>query len=98
MGLIFLIFSAIFPRVGTLLIWIARPALFSLAFAGSWLIPVLGIIFLPFTTLMYVILWSPGVGLTGFDWFWIFLALLIDIASYGGGYYANRGTTATSTR
>lgn len=90
MGCLFAIFAGLFPRLGTLIIWLARPNLFRVAFGGSWLWPVLGIIFLPFTTLMYVILWSPGVGLVGFDWFWLILAVLIDISHWVGAGYTNR--------
>jgi len=80
---LFAMFAAFFPRIGTLLIWLARPNMFSAAFNGSWLWPILGIIFLPFTTLMYVILWSPGIGLTFWDWMWLILAVFIDIAHWG---------------
>jgi hypothetical protein len=37
---------------------------------------------------MYVIV-SPG-GVTGFDWFWIGLAVISDIGMYVGGGYGNR--------
>jgi hypothetical protein len=75
------------PRFGALLWWLVQPARWQLAFT-SWIWPVLGIIFVPWTTLMYVIV-SPG-GLVGFDWVWIGLSLVADIASYGGGAYGNR--------
>ena len=45
-------------------------------------------IFVPWLTLMYVIV-APG-GIVGFDWFWLGLALVEDIAAYGGGGYGNR--------
>ncbi len=64
MPCLFAMFAGFFPRLGTLFIWIARPVMFNAAFGGSWLWPILGIIFLPFTTLMYVILFTPGIGLT----------------------------------
>ena len=54
----------------------------------SWLWPVLGLLFVPFTTLMYVAV-APG-GVAGWDWLWIGLAVLADIASYSGGGYGNR--------
>ena len=60
MGCLFAIFAGLFPRLGVLLIWLARPILFTAAFGGFWLWPILGIIFLPFTTLIYVLLWTPG--------------------------------------
>jgi hypothetical protein len=68
----------LFPRLGLLIVWIARPALVDAAF-GTFIWPLLGIIFLPFTTLIYVIVYTPGIGLTGGGWFWVILALLLDI-------------------
>jgi hypothetical protein len=35
---------------------------------------------LPFATLIYVILYTPGSGLTGWEWFWVILAALFDLA------------------
>ena len=58
------------------------------AFNNSWLWPVLGLIFVPWLTLMYVIV-APG-GIVGFDWVWLGLALVGDIGSYSGGGYGNR--------
>jgi hypothetical protein len=81
------LFAAFFPRLGVFFIWLARPAIFSAAL--SPLFAILGIIFLPFTTLMYVLLWSPA-GLTGIDFLWLLLAFLIDVGGLlgsGAGYY-----------
>lgn len=89
MGCLFAIFAGMFPRLGVLFIWLARPVAFSAAFGGSWLWPLLGILFLPFTTLMYVLLWS-ATGLTAWDWFWLFLAVLIDVGAIGGSGWANK--------
>src|SRR5215813_13811287 len=89
MPCLFAVFAGMFPRLGCLFIWLARPSLFSAAFEGSWLIPLLGVIFLPFTTLMYVLLWSPA-GLYGWDWFWLILAFLIDLGGIAGSGWANR--------
>ena len=90
MPCLFAMFAGFFPRIGTLLLWLARPALFSAAFGGAWLWPVLGIIFLPFTTLMYVILWGPAGNLTGWDWLWLIMAVFLDISHYASAGYANR--------
>jgi hypothetical protein len=98
MGCLFALFAGGFPRLGTLFIWLARPALFSSAFGSNWLWPVLGIIFLPFTTLMYVVMWSPGVGLVGFDWFWLVLAVVLDVSHGVGIGFVNRaGVTNTAS-
>jgi len=95
-GCLVVLLGAFFPRIALLFIWLARPALFQAAL--SPLFAIAGIIFLPFTTLFYVLLWNPTTGIQGFDWVWIGLAVVIDLASYGtsafGGRYAvpNRET------
>ncbi len=78
MGCLFAIFAGIFPRLGLFIIWIARPKLVDAAF-DTWIFPLIGIIFLPFATLMYVILYTPGIGLTGWDWFWVVFAGMLDV-------------------
>ena len=88
MGCLFATFGAFFPRLAVLFIWIARPALFEAAL-GSALVGLIGIIFLPFTTLIYVLLWTPA-GLSGWDWLWVFLAFLIDLGGLTSSAYANR--------
>jgi hypothetical protein len=75
------------PRLVILLWWLMQPLRWQAAFE-SFIWPFLGFLFLPWTTLMYVIV-APG-GVTGFDWVWIGLMLLADIASYTGGAYGNR--------
>jgi len=90
MPCLFAMMAGIFPRLGTVILWLARPAMFSSAFGGSWFIPLLGIIFLPFTTLMYAILWSP-IGLTTWDWIWLLFAVLVDVMHYASTVYSNRG-------
>jgi hypothetical protein len=90
MGCLFAIFAGLFPRAADIILWIARPSYFSAAFGGSWFWPLLGIIFLPFTTLMYVLLWSPGVGLIGWDYLWLGMAVILDISHWASSAYANR--------
>src|SRR3954451_10891553 len=85
MGCLFAIFAGLFPRLGVFIIWIARPALVDAAFS-TFIWPLLGIIFLPFTTLIYIVVYTPGVGLIGWDWFWVFLALLFDIGQWVTSY------------
>jgi hypothetical protein len=89
MGCLLAMFAGLFPRVAVFIMWLARPGLFEAAF-GSALWPLLGIVFLPFTTLMYVILWSPTVGLTGWDFLWLIIAFFIDLSSAGASAYSNR--------
>jgi hypothetical protein len=37
--------------------------------------------FLPLTTLLYAVLWEPG-GLEGWEWFWIALAVILDLTHW----------------
>ena len=78
MGCLFALMAGLFPRLALFIVWVARPALVGAAFS-TWIVPLLGIIFLPFATLMYVLLYVPGVGLTGWGWFWVIIALLLDL-------------------
>ncbi len=86
MGCLFVMMAAFAPRLGVLFIWLARPAMVNAAF-DTWIFPLLGIIFLPFTTLMYLILYTPGIGVTGADWIWLGLAVVLDLGHIGASAY-----------
>jgi len=75
------------PRVGILVWWIADQARWNLAF-DTFIWPLLGFIFLPWTTIMYVLVF-PG-GIEGFDWVWLGMGVLLDIFATAGGGYTNR--------
>jgi hypothetical protein len=79
MGCLLVLLTAISPRLVIVLFWLARPLQFDAAFGGP-ILPLLGIVFLPFTTLMYVLVYTPGVGLVGTDWIWVGIALIADLA------------------
>ena len=81
-------FVASFSRIMLLMIWLARPVAVNNAFS-TFIIPCLGFLFLPITTLMYVFLWTPT-GLQGLDWLWIALAAFLDIATLASAGYSNR--------
>ena len=79
--------SLLSPRLALLVWWLIRPERFSLAF-HTWVWPLLGGIFLPWTTLAYLLVF-PG-GVVGWDWLWMGLGLLFDLGSHGGGGYRHR--------
>ena len=82
-------FVSSFSRIMLLFAWIARPAMMNATFS-TFILPCLGFMFLPFTTLMYVFL-KQGVGtIQGLDWLWLFLAVILDFATIGGAGAANR--------
>ena len=75
------------PRLAIIVWWLFATSRFNQAFSAIiW--PILGIIFAPWTTLMYLIVF-PG-GVVGFDWFWIILGIIFDLGSYFGGGWGNR--------
>lgn len=84
------LFLLLGPRFAGIVWWIAQPVRWvgALGAFDTWLWPALGLLVLPFTTLMYVAV-APG-GVVGWDWLWVGLAAISDVASYGGGGYGNR--------
>ncbi len=76
------------PRAAILVWWLINPIRWQVTF-DTFIWPLLGFIFLPWTTLMYVLV-APG-GIILFDWILLALAVLADIAVYAGGGYGNRG-------
>ena len=86
----FMILVFLGPRIAGPIWWLVQPVRWERAFSdfltgGSlwWIWPILGIIFLPWTTIMYVIV-APG-GVEGWDWLWLGLMLVFDILWYTGG-------------
>jgi hypothetical protein len=71
---------AVAPRFVLVLAWIFSDR-WPIVWGDAWIAPLLGIIFLPFTTVMYMLVWSAG-GIQGWDWLWIGLGLFIDITHY----------------
>jgi CDP-diglyceride synthetase len=83
MGCVFALLSALSPRLALVLIWIATN-LVDRAFT-TFLLPLLGLIFLPFTTLLYVLAYRPVTGVSGWGWFSVAVGFLLDLGAYGGG-------------
>lgn len=88
MACLFALLVVTAPRLAFLFMWIFTP-LVDRAF-NTFVGPLLGLAFLPFTSIMYVALWTPAVGVVGWEWFWVILALFVDLAAYVGGAASNR--------
>jgi hypothetical protein len=73
--------AAFAPRLVLIFMWIVGPRV-NAAFK-SWIVPLLGLIFLPYTTIMYVLVWSPATGVSGWDWIWVLLGVGLDIMKWG---------------
>ena len=74
---------ALLARVAFVVIWFTTP-LVTRAFHGGWLVPLLGVLFLPLTALTYTVVSALAGSVTGLGWLWVAGALLLDLASYGG--------------
>jgi hypothetical protein len=85
MGCLLVLLAAFAPRLIVVFAWIARPAYFGAVF-DTWIFPLLGLIFLPFTTLIWLLVGAPPQGVEGFDWVWVVLAVLLDLSHYANTY------------
>ncbi len=58
-----------------------------LVWQGNWIWPLLGIIFLPYTLVMYMLSFDVLAGsVTGWGWMWIGFGVLLDIMKWGSIY------------
>jgi len=87
MGCLFVLVAALSPRLGIILLW-AFTNYVTIAFT-TWVWPLLGLIVLPWTTLMYILVAAPIGGITFWGWLMVGLGLLLDISSHAQTY-ANR--------
>jgi hypothetical protein len=82
-------------RIAILIWYLADTPLFALAFK-SWILPgnisfpawvwtLLGGIFLPCTTLVYIFVFPKGIS--GYEWLFLVFGLLLDLAGHGGSYH-----------
>ncbi len=89
MGCFIALFALISPRLALFVMFLFSDLL-SRAF-DSWVIPFLGFFLLPWTTLAYAAMWSIGTDqVSGFEWFIVILAFVVDLASWAGRDKARR--------
>jgi hypothetical protein len=84
-GCFLALLALISPRLVLVILWIFSNLL-SRAFS-SWVIPLLGFFFLPWTTLTYAAFWDwgPGHHVYGYEWLFVVLAFFIDLGAFAGG-------------
>ena len=86
------IFALIFsPRLVMVIWWLLDMARWAATF-DNVLVPILGFILAPWTTLMYVLVAAGGVN--DIDWLWLGVAVLVDLGSLGGGAARGRARRA----
>ena len=74
------------PRLGFLVYWLIAQPMVNRALAVfnfPFVVGLLGLIFLPWTMLMYVIIFP----IDGFDWIWLGFGVMADVFSYVGSYH-----------
>ena len=88
-GCFVVLLGSAFPRIALIFTWIFTNRV-DIAFDG-WLLPLAGLLFLPYTTFFYVLAYAPVQGVTGIGWFFVVLGFLFDVSSYlGSGRYGQR--------
>ena len=85
------ILLAFSPRFILFLMWLFSSSRLD-AFSTLWW-PFIGFLFLPFTTLMYVLVWSASNGVSFIGWLLVGFAFLLDMGSYGAGARGRRRAT-----
>ena len=76
---LFSILAILGPRAAILVWWLVDQALWARAF-DTFIWPLLGFLFLPWTTLLYAWMWAIGSdGLHGWEWLLVGFGFLIDI-------------------
>ncbi|MFN0165514.1 MAG: hypothetical protein ACKV22_03705 [Bryobacteraceae bacterium] len=73
-----------FPRVALAWMWFFSNYL-QRAFHGGLLLPLLGFIFLPLTTIVYAWELNSGMPTEGVNLLWLLIAVIIDLGGIGGG-------------
>jgi hypothetical protein len=82
LGCAFLAILAAFPRLALVVIW-AFTDWVTYAFHGYWVWPLLGLIFLPFATVFYVMVDVASQGnITVGGWILVGLGLLLDVTHW----------------
>ncbi|MBV9328717.1 MAG: hypothetical protein JO352_33825 [Chloroflexi bacterium] len=72
------------PRLGIIFLW-AFTDYVSRSF-NTWIWPLLGLIFLPWTTLMYLLVAAPVGGISFWGWLFVALGLILDLSGHMNSY------------
>jgi hypothetical protein len=90
MPCLLLLIIVLFPRIAMVLIWFSSTYL-QRAFHGGLLLPILGFIFLPLTTIVYAWEINSSMPTAGINLLWLLIAVIIDLGGLGGGAHRSRG-------
>ena len=76
------------PRFAFVLVWIFGNRV-EAAFS-TWVWPLLGVLFVPWTSLAYVFAWGPIHGVSGAGWLLVGFGVLLDVMTYSGRFARDR--------
>ena len=79
-GCLFALIALLSPRLAVFLLW-AFTNYVDRAFNG-WFLPLLGIVFAPWTTLMYVLVYAPAGPIHVAGWILVGLGVILDLNSW----------------
>jgi hypothetical protein len=83
-GWVLAVSSLFWPRLFIVLFWIFDDQLFRRAF-DAWIVPVLGWLLLPWTTLAYATMWGLNSDkVSGIEWLGVAIGLGLDVWTYMG--------------
>jgi hypothetical protein len=92
-GCIVVLAAALSPRLAIFLLWLFDNARMDAAFNSFW-VPLIGFFFLPWTTLAWAVAYAPVRGVSGFGWFLVIFAFVVDVTTYTGGARARQQRAA----
>ena len=94
MPCLFALIALISPRLGIIVLW-AFTNYVQRTF-DTWFWPLLGLIFLPWTTLMYLLVSAPVREISFWGWLFVGLGFLLDVSALAQGFANRRSVPAVA--
>lgn len=94
MGCLFLILLGVSPRLGVAALWLLTDWV-ERAFDGGWILPLAGLILLPWTTALYVLGFVLGDAAVPWGVFGAIIGLFLDVALHAGSATMTRNRYST---
>jgi len=80
-GCLLVLLGSAFPRIALVITWIFTRRV-DIAFDGDVLLPLAGLIFLPYTTFFYVLAYAPIAGVSTFGWIFVAFGFILDLGNW----------------
>jgi hypothetical protein len=81
MGCLFALIALLSPRLAVFLLW-AFTNYVNIAFHGGWALPLLGLLFAPWTTLLYILVYAPVGPVHVAGWILVAIGVFLDLSSW----------------